>query len=216
LARITALERQARDGERINVYLDGEFAFGLAAITAQQAGLCIGRELSRAELDDLLREDAFQKALNRALVFLGYRPRSESEVRQRLAKAKFEPPLIERVVERLHADGLLDDLAFARYWTENREAFNPRGARLLSLELRRKGVDREVIDEALEGALDEDEGALAAGRRKLKQLSGLEYREFRQKMGAYLARRGFDYDTARDAVAKLWQESQGESPDEDE
>ncbi|MHB1416876.1 MAG: regulatory protein RecX, partial [Chloroflexota bacterium] len=125
MPRITALESQQRMAERINVFLDGEFAFGLAAITAQQAGLHIGRTLSQAEIDDLLVEDNFQKAFNRALILLGYRPRSEDEVRRRLLKAKVEPPIVDKVVERLREDGLLDDMAFAKYWAENRGAFNP-------------------------------------------------------------------------------------------
>ncbi len=213
MPRITALERQQRDGERLNVHLDGEFAFGLAVITAQRAGLYVGRELAPAEIDELLREDSFQKAFERALHFLGYRPRSESEVRRRLAKAQIEEHLVERVVARLRQDGLLDDRDFARYWVENRGNFHPRGARLLAAELRRKGVERAVIDEALAGG-DEEEGALAAGRRKLRQYASLDYRAFRQKMGAYLARRGFDYETSREAVNRLWLECQGAPPAE--
>ena len=169
MPRITALETQQRHAERVNVFLDGEFAFGLAVITAQQAGLHIGGELSQAEIDALLGEDLFQKALARALVLLGYRPRSESEVRQRLVRAKFEPELIERVVEKLRAERYLDDREFARFWTENRTSFNPRGGRLISLELRQKGVERGAIEEALEEGLDEEAAAFAAARKKLRQ-----------------------------------------------
>jgi regulatory protein len=214
--RITALEAQQRNAERINVHLDGEFAFGLAALTVQQAGLYIGRELTPAEIEGLLNEDTFQKALNRALLFLGYRPRSESEVRRRLTKAKVEPDVVEHVVERLRAGRLVDDREFARYWVENRESFNPRGARMLAAELRQRGVEREVVEEALEGITDESESALTAGRRKLRSLSGLDYRSFRDKMGNHLARRGFNYDTIKDVVNRLWQESQGELPEEAE
>ena len=212
MPRVTALEPQ-RNGERINVHLDGEFAFGLAAITVQQFGLHVGRALSGEEIDALLSEDAFQRALGRALVFLGYRPRSEDEVRRRLAKAKVEPLVIDRVVARLRQDRLLDDRDFARYWVENRAAFSPRGTRLLSLELRQKGVEREVVAEAL-GEADEEEGALLAGRRRLRHYAGLDYRGFRQKMGGFLLRRGFAYETVRQAVNSLWQESQGELPAE--
>lgn len=215
MPRITALEAQ-RQAERVNVSLDGEFAFGLAVITAQRAGLRIGGELSAVEIDELLTEDVFQKAYARALILLGYRPRSEAEVRQRLNRAKFEPPVVERVVARLRTDGLLDDREFARYWAENRATFNPRGARLISQELRLKGVERTAIEEAVQEIVDDEQGALAAGRKKLRQLAGLDYPDFRQKLGNYLARRGFAYDVAKEAVNKLWQESRGESSVEDE
>lgn len=214
MPRITALEPQQRNAERVNVHLDGEFAFGLAALTVQQAGLYVGRDLTLAEIEALLDEDTFQKAYHRALLFLGYRPRSESEVRRRLAKAKVEPDVVEHVLERLRAGRLVDDRDFARYWVENREAFNPRGARLLAAELRQRGVEREVVAEALEGIGDERESALAAGRRKALQLKGLDYRTFRDRLGAFLARRGFDWETTKDAVNRLWQETQGELPDE--
>ena len=214
MPRITALETQLRQAERVNVFLDGEFAFGLAVITAQQAGLHIGRELSQAEIDALLGDDLFQKALARALVLLGYRPRSESEVRQRLVRARFEPELIDRVVDKLRSECYLDDKEFARFWTENRTNFNPRGGRLISLELRQKGVERAAIEEALEEGLDEEAAAFAAARKKLRQVSGLEYREFRKRLGDFLARRGFNYDTSKTVVNRLWQESQGELPDE--
>lgn len=212
---VTALEAQRR-GERVNVHLDGEFAFGLAAITAQQNGLYVGRELSQEEIDFLLAEDVYQRAFNRALLLLSYRPRSESEIRQRLTKAKIEPEVIDRVIERLRVDRLVDDREFARYWAENRSAHSPRGARMLAMELRQKGVDRPVIDEALEESVDEEAGALAAGRKKLRQLAALEYRDFRQKMGAYLVRRGFGYDVVRDAVNHLWREARGEAPEDDD
>ncbi|MHB1005267.1 MAG: RecX family transcriptional regulator [Chloroflexota bacterium] len=216
MARITALEPQQRDGERVNVHLDGAFAFGLAAVTAQQAGLYVGRELSPADVASLQDEDAFQKALNRALVFLGYRPRSENEVRRRLARAKVEPEVVDRVVARLRADSLVDDRDFAHYWVENRESFNPRGTRMLAMELRQKGIEREAVEEALAEVTDEGESAFAAGRRRLKQYAGLDYREFRTKMGNFLARRGFAYEAAREAVNRLWQESQGDLPEEAE
>lgn len=212
MPRITALEAQQRHAERVNVFLDGEFAFGLAVITAQQAGLHVGRELSPAEVDELLAEDVFQKAFARALILLGYRPRSEAEVRRRLNRAKFEPPVVERVLARLRRDGLVDDREFARYWAENRATFNPRGARLIAQELRLKGVERTAIEEAVEETVDDEQGALAAGRKKLRQLSGLDYRDFRQKLGNYLARRGFTYDTAKEAVNQLWRESHGQTP----
>lgn len=205
---ITALEAQRRGG-RVNVHLDGEFAFGLSETVVARAGLRVGGTLTEAQLRTLLEDDEYQVALNRALYFLTPRPRSEREVAQRLKRARVASAIIERVLVRLREMGLADDRAFARYWVENREAHNPRGSRLLSAELRQRGVDRPIIDEALPGLGDEGEAAVTAGRRKVRQLAGLDYREFSRRLGGFLARRGFDYETAREAVDRLWREAGG-------
>ena len=87
--------------------------------------------------------------MQRALLLLSYRPRSEAEIRQKLAKAGFEPEVIATVLERLRANGLVRDEGFAHEWVENRGAFRPRSRRMLAYELRRKGVAEETIQQAL-------------------------------------------------------------------
>ncbi len=202
--RITAIEPQARHPNRFNLYIDDRFALGLSAIIA--AKLHVGQVLSAADLAALDEAEAFEDAYERALRFLEPRPRSTAEVREHLRKKQAAPELVDRVIARLTDAGLLDDAAFAKYWVENREQFRPRAGRALRFELRRKGLSSTDIQDAL-GDVDEAESAYRAGVARAKRLSGLERREFMEKLGAFLMRRGFGYGTAKDAAERLWKET---------
>jgi len=202
---ITALVAQKKNKDRVSVYLDGKFAFGLAAIEA--IPLKHGQVLSDADIARLGERDTAEKAHERALHFLSIRPRSEAEVRRNLTNAKIAPEAIDAAIERLKRAGLVDDRAFTQYWLENRGQFSPRSARALKAELRQKGVAVETIDETLQATLHTEEtAALQAARPKARRLAALDAREFKQKLGAYLLRRGFSYDVALEAVSQAWQE----------
>ncbi len=200
---ITALEAQKRNPQRVNVYLDGRYAFSLAAIEA--ARLRRGQVLSDEDIEKLEERDSFEKAHDRALRFLSYRPRSEAEVRRYLRGKAVSPAIEEEVIERLTRAELLDDLAFARYWVENRESFKPRSVRMLRYELRQKGLSAETIAQALTD-LDEEKSAYQAGLRRGRRLTHLDEVSFRKKLGAYLLRRGFPHEVVNLVVERTWQE----------
>lgn len=150
--------------------------------------------------------EADQLCLDAALRFLSVRPRSEREVRRRLTEKGQNPARIDRVVARLLELRLLDDREFADYWLENRSLHKPRGARALRAELFQKGVDREVVDQALSGERDEADDAYRAAARRAAQLSTLDEAAFRQRLSQFLLRRGFDWDAVTPAVNRLWRE----------
>jgi len=200
---ITALKVQQKNRDRVSVYLDGRYAFGLPAIVA--AGLSLGRFLSDSEIDSLRDHGSFEESYNRTLDYLSYRPRSEAEVAEYLRRREVPDDTIIAIIERLRGAGLLDDEAFARFWVENRERFRPRGLRALRYELRRKGIASDAIDQALDD-LDTSASAYQAAVKKAHQLNGLEQSEFQRKLVEYLARRGFDYDEARQAAERHWSE----------
>jgi len=197
---ISALRYQKRNKNRVNVYLDDQFAFGLAAIEA--ARLRVGQVLSDDDIARLRRQDDVERAHERALNFLSYRPRSEAEVRRNLRKKDVTDEAIEAVVERLTRAGMLDDREFARYWVENRLQFNPRGARALDHELREKGVPVSIIDDTLAG-FDEEPTARKAAEAGARRLAHLEPTAFRRRLGAYLARRGFSYAVISPLVEEM-------------
>ena len=199
---VTALKQQKRNPNRVNIYLDGDFAFGVSKIVA--AWLKVGQNLNTEEQAELLSKDEGEKAYQRALNFISYRPRSSSEVERNLRKHAVTDEIIEEVIERLLSKGILDDVAFAKLWVENRSAFRPRGRYALRSELRQKGIKDAVIDQAL---LDIDEESLArlATQKKLRQLAGLEWNQFRTKLSAYLSRRGFEYSLISEICKESWE-----------
>lgn len=205
--KITALREQKRNKDRVNVYLDGEYAFSLGAQLA--AELQEGSFLSAAELHELQRRDSFANAYKKALDYLAYRPRSRNELSDYLRGKRVPERIIEEVLGGLAREELVDDLAFAQYWVENRERFRPRSRALLSYELRRKGLDEEVISEALT-AVDEEESARRAAHQRASRYIRLDEKSFRQKMGQFLRRRGFTYRLIREVVDSLLQQRRGD------
>jgi regulatory protein len=201
--KITGLIAQKRNKDRVSVYLDGEFAFGLAAIEAIK--LHKGQILGDEDIERLRALDEIERTHERALNLLSYRPRSTEEVRRRLQSAGFSEHAVETTLERLSRSALLDDLAFARYWVDNREQFKPRGARALRQELRQKGVPDAFITEALD-KLDEEELAYRVGRERFQRLRNLDEATCRKRLGDFLLRRGFSYEIVRDVMDRLWNE----------
>ena len=191
---ITALTLQKRDKERVNVFLDGAYAFSLGLNAA--LGLKRGQYLSPADSARLQREDEAQRAYHAALRLLGYRPRSRAEIEQRLGQKGYAAAAIAAALERLHLKQYVDDEAFARHWLDQRNRFRPRGRRALDHELRQKGVDRDTIDRVLT-EVDEAPSAWRAIEAKLHRWQGLEQTAARKKMMGFLSRRGFTYETAR-------------------
>ena len=209
---ISAIERQKRR-QRVNVYGDeGRFAFALALHLAQDAGLHSGMELSEAQVNALQEADARHSAYEAALRLLSYRPRSEKEMRRRLGRRGIGLRLIDETVRQLRERGYLDDKAFARFWTETREATSPRSRRLIAQELRAQGVDAEMAAAATVSVADE-EAAYRAASRRLHAFRGLDYETFRRRLGGFLVRRGFSYDVARRTMDRCWQEAGGNEAD---
>lgn len=203
---VTAIEPQKKDPRRVNIYLDGEFAFGLAAITA--AWLSPGQELSEERVAQLQAEDAGETAYQKALHFLSYRPRSAREVRQNLLQRGCDEALVETTLQRLEENRLVADEAFARTWVENRNTFRPRSHSALRIELLRKGLDEELIRSVLDETVDEETLAGEAARKQARRYAALEWIDFRRKLGGFLARRGFSYNIIAPVVLKVWQEIQ--------
>ncbi|GAB4572279.1 MAG: RecX family transcriptional regulator [Anaerolineae bacterium] len=208
--KITALEVQKRNKERVNVYLDGEYAFSLALIEA--AHLQRGQVLSDAEIAELQARDAVERALDQAVRFLSYRPRSVSEIRRNLKEKGVEAPVIDQVVARLESLGYVDDLAFARYWVRNRDEFRPKGPLALRQELRQKGVSNRIIAQALE-EVDFADAAYRAARQQARRWQGLDRQRFREKLYPYLARRGFLAETCYDVIDRLVEELEIPEPE---
>jgi len=199
--RITAVVAQQRDPERVNVSIDGAFAFGLHVEVMMRHGLAVGVTLDDAMIATLLAEDVFQKAVAAALQLLSYRTRSEQEIAKRLHERGFADDVIAATLERLRDWHYVDDGDFAARWIEQRQTFRPRAKRLLKQELRLKGVEAETIDEAIdEAGLDEVGDARRLVERQRAKLASLEPEVRVRRITGFLARRGYGYDVIRQAL----------------
>jgi len=202
---ISEITLQKKNRHRVNISLDGEFAFGLSRIVA--GWLQVGQELSETKIQQLLEEDHRESAYQRALNYLHYRPRSENELRKYLELHSNSEETINYVIDRLTRSSLLDDTKFAHAWVENRLDFRPRSRRALSYELLRKGIEPQIIEECL-SVVNDDEIAYQAALKRAPRIEQTNLKDFAQKMVRYLGQRGFSYRTSSEATTRVWEEIQ--------
>jgi len=208
MVKITGLKAGKKRNKQVNVYLDGKYAFSLLAEVVAAEALRVGQELTDNQIMLLSGADRYQRCMDAALRFIGYRPRSESEVRQRLFRHGFDAACIEKALERLKETGLVDDATFARFWKENRETFSPRSRWLTERELRQKGLPDDIIKQAV-GDVDDGESAYRAAVTRAGRIHATDYRDFRRRLGDYLGRRGFGYEVINETVERVWREHEG-------
>jgi regulatory protein len=201
---VSSIQAQQRRADRVNVFVDGAFAFAARAEIVAQHGIHPGTELTVAVRDAALREDAYATAYATAIDLLARRARSEREIRDRLRAKGHDAETIDRVLIRLRELRYIDDESFSRSWIENRATHRPRGAAALRQELRAKGVDRQTIDQAIEEAsLDDVAMAVDAASRKHRSLESLDPQLRRRRLIGYLQRRGFTWDAIREALRQV-------------
>jgi regulatory protein len=205
MGKITGLKAGKSREKKINIFLDGKFAFGMLTEVALKEKLKVGQELSESRLGALAGLDHYQRCLNAAIRYLGYRPRSEAEIRQRLHRHGYDNDCTEKTLARLKEQGLVDDTAFARFWIDNREAFSPRSRRLTKLELKRKGLDSDIIEQVV-GETDDSDNAYRAALSRVRRLPLADHQDFRRRLGEHLGRRGFSYDVINETIERVWKE----------
>jgi regulatory protein len=139
---ITGLELQSKNPNRLNVYLNHEFAFGISRFVG--AWLKQGQKLDELSLAQLLGKDTREKAFQKALQFINYRPRSVHEVKEKLEKLGFSGSVIDDVVNELLRKKYLDDYDYAENWIASRVRSKPRSQRMLRYELRKKLIPENI------------------------------------------------------------------------
>ncbi len=197
--KITALVIQKKNKERVNLFLDNAFAFGVslnAALNLKKGQFLNDEEIARLKFNDQA-EQAYQKSLN----FLSYRVRSKQEIKQYLQKKGFGKEAVEEAIERLTDKGYLNDAEFGQLWVENRNRFNPKGKTALRYELRAKGLSEADIEKAL-NELNEENLAWQAVQKQLTRWQTLDNLTFRKKLTGHLARRGFSYDIIQTIIVR--------------
>jgi regulatory protein len=208
---ITAIETQEKRANRVNIYIDGKFALGLFDDVAHTLGLRVGQAITPDRLTEIAGEETRRRAFEAAIYLLGFRARSEHEIRDRLRRKEYENEVIEATIEKLRTGGYLDDSTFAQGWVQGRG--KSRGRRALAFELRQKGIVGEVAQEALnETRTDEDEqtAAFAVAIKRVGERPSDTSREAQAKLSAYLGRRGFGWSEIRPVLSRLYNRDESE------
>jgi regulatory protein len=189
MPQITRLVAGKKNPGRINLYLDGEFAFALSIDEVVKNGLKKGLELTVDQVEALKKNDDLLWAYTKILNYLSFRPRTEFEVRARLKKYDItETASVDWIINKLKENNYLSDLEFARWFVDSRMSNRPRSKQHLSAELRAKGVSADVINQVL--LYLNDSAPLEALISKKATLS-------RDKLLQFLLRRGFKYSAVQ-------------------
>lgn len=201
---VTRLLAQQKNPERVSVFIDGAFAFGLHVDLVMEHALAKGQHLDAETQQRLRAADAARRAFDVALTYLGYRARTEAEMRRRLADKGFSEAVAEATLARLRDFEYLDDAAYARDYARTRFRTKGYGPQRLRADLRRRGVPAAAIEAALAAVIEADDVLEAARRHAATRRRRLgaepDPRKRRKKLTDALLRRGFSYDTVRQVL----------------
>lgn len=201
---ITSIEPQVRDDARMNIAINGEFAFGLHADIVLEHHLREGQRLDAELITQLLAEDEIKKATMAALNLIAFRPRASGELRTKLREKGYTATAASAAVVRMQELGYLNDADFADRWIENRQEHRPRSRKLLLQELREKGIDSEIIADVMaETEIDEVSDALALAEKKAAGMMALDVATRQRRLSGFLARRGYGYDVIRQVLEQI-------------
>ena len=197
---ITSIKQQ-KNKNRVNVYLDDKFGFGIDLDNFVLLHLKFDQELTEKEIEDIVKKAEYQKTLDKLLRFAMVRLRSEKEVTDYFKRKKVHESMHEKLFEKLKHLELLDDVKFAKWWIDQRIQFKNKSKRVIQMELRQKGIGKEIIDEVFsETVIDEEKMAKELLAKKIYKWKNLEPREAKQKISQYLAGKGFSWDVIEKVV----------------
>lgn len=203
MPKITDIEIQKNNKTRANVYLDGEFAFGLEMLTVMKLGLKIGKDVSEETLQEAVFDSEKSVALTKAVGYLSRAMKTRKQMRDYLVGKGYSKQIIDYVLDKLQEYRYVDDELYAKLYVEQNSA--GKGERRIRQELQLKGVPNFVIDKYCiipSETLDDSARALAQKymRNKIRDAKTLS------KLQRFLLSRGYDFDTVNRITRNYSQE----------
>jgi len=198
LNEITAITPQLKDKSRCNIYIDGRFYCGMSLETTVKNRLKVGLIISPEQLSLLQLESEKSVALDKALTHISATRKTEKQVREFLKGKGYLEDVIEYVLEKLRGYDFLNDQEYAEAYVDYTAC--KKGARLIRMELKNKGVSEQEIDSAL-SLVSEDTQIETAKTILTKYMKNKEItKETLQKAFRYLMGKGFDIDVVKSAI----------------
>lgn len=211
MPQITNITRQKRK-ERVNIFLDEKFAFSISSYALVKNNLKVGSILEQKQIDNIQSRENLAILTDLAVKYLSFRPRSEKEIKDYLAKKiaqkneiKYsiasQSPQVALIVKKLKKYKYINDSEFALWFLKSRIKSKSRSLAVIKAELRTKGISSEIIEKIINYAPNDLAQAKNVISKKAIRWQKLAEVDFKRKAYTYLSSRGFDYDTIKDAVA---------------
>ena len=205
MAIITKIEAQKKNDDRVNIYVDEKFFMAIYKELVFSFNLKKGQEIDTDYLKNILDDEMYIKAKNKALNILSKASQSEKQIRQKLSK-DFEEHTIDRVIEFLQKYKFVDDEDLATRIVNTNVNLNKYGKNKIKQNLYNKGIDKIIIEQAMD-EIDSDkefENALYLGKKRYDRLKNEDPRKAYQKIGNHLAYKGFNYDIIKKVLNRLF------------
>ena len=200
--KVTDIEVQKKNAQRVNVYIDEEFAFPCSLELVYKYGLQKGKEIQKENLKEIAEEDNFLKGKTCALRCIERTYKSEKQVIDKLSLKGFEENVINRVIDFMKNYDFVDDERYVENYIK--EKMRTSGRNKIKFALIKKGISKDIIEEKLEVLLasGEKEVALGLGERKLITLmkSENDRNKLYKKLSDFLVRSGYSYDIVSGVV----------------
>ncbi|MBI5020297.1 MAG: RecX family transcriptional regulator [Ignavibacteriales bacterium] len=210
MKNISKLEQQKRHPDRVNVYLDGEFAFGLNKEVVHKFSLRKGDQVTDELIDKLTGEEEYSTAKNKALKYISRRMRSEYEVKSKLREYEFPVEIIDKVIKYLSEINFLNDLEFAKAYIADLQRTKSAGKRLLFQQLKRKGIAKDTIEMVLNDIKCDKEESLAieTAKKYFKKFKTsrkpVDRKDQIRRISQALMRRGFDWSLTSKVLKQIF------------
>ena len=205
MKKITKIEYQKNNKDRVNIHLDDEFKFGIDLNIMIKYKLSKNMELDDGFISDILIQEQKTKAYNYAISVLSRASRSEKQLTQKMSSKGYDEELINVTLDKLKLNKYIDDDDYSERFISDKINFLKYGKRKIKEALYNKGIAREIIDEKLSLISNDDEfkRAYELAEKKLKSLADEEPVKKKIKLSNFLINKGFEYDTVKKAISKL-------------
>ena len=193
---ITSIEEQKRKG-RFNIFLDGEFAFGLYKETIYDFGLRVKDDLTEEKINEIKSYDEINFGKKAAIRFLNYKQRTEKEVYRKLKSHKLSDESINKIMFFLKEFKFVNDENYAKLFVESKKLLKPEGRRTVRMKLAQKGIGKELSEKSVSENYSEEEELIKAKElydKYRKKVRGKNEADKKQKCYRFLLSKGFTYD----------------------
>lgn len=205
MSRITKIEIQKRNKERVNLFLDGEYAFSLSAELVYKESLKVNGNVDGIKLKALAEKETKIRCKNSALRIIEKNYKTEKEVRDKLKLKGYDEIAISESIKFLKEYNFLNDNSYTKMFIKDK--LNTRGSNKIKYELIKKGVSKEIIEKELLNVDREDEKtvALNLAKKKIVTIKKNESDNYKAsgKLYRFLISKGYNYDVVKDVVKEV-------------
>lgn len=204
--KITNITPQKK-GERENIYIDNNFAFGLSSELRYKYDLYIGKEITDEFINDVLKAEEQNKVLNHAFNILSYGQKSKKDLYTKLIRKGYEEEFVLKAIDYCEERDYINDKLYAESFFRDKTNLNKYGVNKIRYDLIAKGVSKDIVNEVLDVDPDDEfERALELANKKIKSYKNDEKNAVYRKLGGFLQRRGYTYDVVSKVLRQVLNE----------